>query len=70
MTGLELKQILEDLRRYFEFQKTLGLESVVVARKRDKVEDTEITKESAQVEKNQDREERGCNKDSGTTQHF
>ncbi|HSE84053.1 MAG TPA: uracil-DNA glycosylase [Thermodesulfobacteriota bacterium] len=34
MTSNELKEILEDFKRYFEFQKTLGLERIVVAKKK------------------------------------
>lgn len=38
---LELKEILEELKTYFEFQKTLGLEGIVVERKK-KEETTQV----------------------------
>jgi uracil-DNA glycosylase family 4 len=51
MVSIELKEILEDLKRYFEFQKTLGLETVVVAKKKGGQEDVKIRDVLGQIEK-------------------
>jgi len=41
----ELKQILEDLRRYLEFQKSLGLEAISIEKKEKKREHGQISKQ-------------------------
>lgn len=47
---LELKEILEELKRYFEFQKTLGLEGVFVERKKKEESPQAATKKAVHSE--------------------
>lgn len=51
MINIELKEILEDLKRYFEFQKALGLEAVVVAKKKGGEENVKARDKSNEAER-------------------